>query len=309
MGAFMRVRLLLALALLMGAGPRAVAQAPPPPDQISVLVERVRELALAGNGQGLAALAAAGADVEEFVRAMTPAPSGLVIKERDRTPLPTGGQRLLLEIFTVRGTEARVFTWQLDLAEVADGPTAGAPPWRVTHLERLSIVSGLFALSLDVSRQYEVRRLTLKGPDLTLEIPAGVAFLAGTPEGPTAVVLLGSGEMRFSPPDPSERTQLRIFSGDDSLATSFDAVLVRIRPSDFAASFTEGTLTPRPPVAADVRRASGYFDEYVGRTLSLDLNDLSRDRWSLLPQGGDLIAEVRTEALRQPDVRARPVGR
>ena len=31
------------------------------------------------------------------------------------------------------------------------------------------------------------------------------------------------------------------------------------------------------------------------RTLNVDLNDLSRERWSLLPQPGDLIAEVRTK--------------
>ena len=36
------------------------------------------------------------------------------------------------------------------------------------------------------------------------------------------------------------------------------------------------------------------FDEYLSRTLQIDLTDLSRDRWSLIPSSGDLIAEVRT---------------
>ena len=36
------------------------------------------------------------------------------------------------------------------------------------------------------------------------------------------------------------------------------------------------------------------FDEYLSRTLQIDLTDLSRDRWSLVPSSGDLIAEVRT---------------
>ena len=70
---------------------------------------------------------------------------------------------------------------------------------------------------------------------------------------------------------------------------------MRIRPSDFATSFPEGTLTPRAVAAADARRAANYFDDYIGRTLNVDLNDLSRERWSLLPQPGDLIAEVRTK--------------
>jgi hypothetical protein len=36
------------------------------------------------------------------------------------------------------------------------------------------------------------------------------------------------------------------------------------------------------------------FEEDVARSFSLDLSDLSRDTWSLLPQAGDFIAEVRT---------------
>ena len=50
-------------------------------------------------------------------------------------------------------------------------------------------------------------------------------------------------------------------------------------------------------VAADLRRATSVFEDYVGRTLQIDLNDLSRDRWSLEPSSGDFIAEVRTQKL------------
>src|SRR4029453_7218616 len=51
---------------------------------------------------------------------------------------------------------------------------------------------------------------------------------------------------------------------------------------------------PRAVVPTEVRRGSELFDEYIGRSLQLDLTDLSRDRWSLIPSAGDLIAEVRT---------------
>ena len=36
------------------------------------------------------------------------------------------------------------------------------------------------------------------------------------------------------------------------------------------------------------------FNDYVGRTLQIDLSDISRDRWSLNPSYGDIIAELRT---------------
>ena len=43
-----------------------------------------------------------------------------------------------------------------------------------------------------------------------------------------------------------------------------------------------------------MRRAQEIFDDEVGKSFSLDLHDLSRDNWSLLPQAGDFLAEVRT---------------
>jgi hypothetical protein len=291
----MALRLLLAVALVLGAGHPAGAQPPPPSDAVAAFVDRLRDLALKGDSDALAALSVSGKNVDEFVRAMTPTPTALVIKERDRTPLPDGGQRLLLEIFAARDAEARVFTWQMDVTSARGSDAADPASWRVARLDRLSFVSGLFKLGLDVSKQYDVRNLTLKGADLTLQMASGTAFVATTPDGPTAIVLLGPGRLQFSPPDPSERTQIKIFSGSESLTADFDAALVRIRPSDFASSFPEGTLTPRLVAASDARRASSYFDDYIGRTLNVDLNDLSRDRWSLLPQQGDLIAEVRTK--------------
>ena len=74
----------------------AVAQPAAPADAIATFIDRLRELARGGDTDGLAALSVSGQNVDEFVRAMTPAPTALVIKERDRTPLPGGGQRLRL---------------------------------------------------------------------------------------------------------------------------------------------------------------------------------------------------------------------
>ena len=42
------------------------------------------------------------------------------------------------------------------------------------------------------------------------------------------------------------------------------------------------------------RRGLRVFDDNVPKSFNLDLSDLSRDVWSLLPQPGDFVAEVRT---------------
>jgi hypothetical protein len=158
----------------------------------------------------------------------------------------------------------------------------------------VSNVSGLFRLSLDATRQFDVRNLVVSGTDLTIEMATGTAFVAEIPDGPTAIVLVGRGRLKFAPPDPAERTQIRIFTGADDLVSDLDAAFLRIRPSDFAEKFRSESLVPRTVVQADLRRANEIFDEYLSRTLQIDLTDLSRDRWSLVPSSGDLIAEMRT---------------
>ena len=55
------------------------------------------------------------------------------------------------------------------------------------------------------------------------------------------------------------------------------------------------------PVTLDsraYRRGLGVFDEGVPKSFNLDLSDLSRDVWSLLPQPGDFVAEVQDPPLR-----------
>ena len=293
----MRLRVLTAIVLL--AAPGAAAQTGAP-DPIELFVLRLEQTASSGDRAKVQALAhpdIESAGVEDFAYAVVPTPTRLVIKERDRSAVDEGIQRLLLEVFIERGREARLSTWRMDIRELpaAARPDPAKPEWRILRLERLTVVSGLYQLALDPAQQFDVRDLTLVAPDLTIRMASGVAFIAQSPEGPTAVVLLGRGQMVLAPRDTAEQTQIRIFAGANSLDAEFDAAFIRVRPSEFQARFKKESLVPRPVSAGDLRRASDVFDEYIGRTLQIDMSDLSRDRWSLVPSSGDLIAEVRTK--------------
>jgi Peptidase family M1 domain len=290
----MRARLILTLACLCTAH-AAAAQPPSAPDPIEKLVARLEQALGTGNRPALLGLAVRDMDastLEEFAATAGEKPSRVVIKERDRQTVEGGHQQLLLEVFVERGIEASLSTWRVDLR-----PTPGAAEprdWRIEVIEPVSNVSGLFRLTLNTTRQFDVRNLVLTGTDVTLDMAAGTAFVAETPEGPTAIVLIGRGRMRFAPPDDAEKTQVRIFTGADELVSEFDAAFVRLRPSEFESRFKPEALVARAVAPSDLRRASEVFDEFIGRTLQLDLADLSRDRWSLIPSSGDLIAEVRT---------------
>jgi hypothetical protein len=279
------------LALFLLALPALVPYAAPQPDAVTALLARIEQAGREADVEAVLALAGGGVDLEEFARELSqPSADRLVVAERDRMAVEGERVRVLLEIFVEEDIEARLLTWSLDLVP---GATPLELP-RIVGAIRLTAITGLYRLALDTTREFAVHDLRLRAPDLSLDLSSGAAFIAEAGDGVTGVVLLGRGRMLFTPPDPAERTQVRIFSGRDALDAEFDAAFVRLRPSQFESLFPAGSLRPRAVNAQNARRALAVFDENVGRTLQIDLSDLSRDRWSLIPQGRDIIAEVRT---------------
>ena len=282
----MPLRFLLAFVLLFAAPQDQPAA---PTDPFAALVTSLEKAIVAGDRIGIRAAGASMNILDDFALALTmPPPQQIVIRERDRTALPAGGHRMLVEVFWQRGIEGRLSTWTLDVVE-EEGEL------RVRGVTRITHVTGLYRLSLDTTKQFDVKNLTVEAPDLALHMRSGTAFVSNTYEGTTAVVLLGKGEMRFTPKEAAERTQVRLYSGREALITSFDVAFVRVRPEDFALRFPAAALVERIPDQDDVRRASRLFAGAIGRTLQINLSDLSPDKWSITPQAGDMIAEIGTD--------------
>ena len=234
----------------------------------------------------------------EFFAAMVPQGiTRVVVKERDRSALqgalPGEGYRLVVEVFIETGPRGRIATWRLDIRRPR-GDDIGRQPWRITAQDRLASIEGLHRLALHPEKQFTAHNLVLQAVDFELRLPAGDVFVAETPEGVTAMVLLGEGTMVFEPAPKEERGQLKLFAGTESLETPFTSAFVRISPFEFERRFKSAMLEPVAFDARLHRRGVEVFEEGAPKSFNLDLSDLSREVWSLLPQPGDFVAEVRT---------------
>jgi hypothetical protein len=234
----------------------------------------------------------------EFFDAMVPQGiTGVVVKERDRAPLqgslPGEGYRLVVEVFIETGPRGRIATWRLDIRRPR-GDDIGRQPWRILAQDRLASIEGLHRLSLHPEKQFIARNLVLKAVDFELRLPAGDVFVSETPEGMTAMVLLGDGTMVFQPAPKEERGQLRLFGGTESLETAFTSAFIRLSPFDLEQRLQLEMLESVPLDSRTYRRGLEVFDAGLPKSFNLDLSDLSRETWSLLPQPGDFVAEVDT---------------
>jgi hypothetical protein len=291
----MGIRALLPCAVLCLTLPTASrpASAFAQEDGVTRLVFAVEQAIRSGDPGALRAHVLADAPpahVTDFVQTMTlPQATSATVKERDRAPLEGGRGRLLLEILTVHDREARVTSWRVDVAPGRDADT-----WKIADVERMTTVNGLYRLTLDTSVEYAVHDLVVNAPDLTIVIPSGHAFAATTPDGPTAYVIMGRGRVTLAPSPEVERGQVRLFSGDDVFNSEVTGMFLRVNPGDVGNRLTQSALAARPADQRHARRAAQLFEAYAPKSFLIDLNDLSAERWSLVPTGNDFVAEIET---------------
>jgi hypothetical protein len=283
-------RACLILGLVSAFAASAGAAQPDPADRLVAAVEAAIR---AGDHAALRALARPDVNagrLSEFAVSLAQTPSAeATVKERDRSPLANGGQRLLLEVLTVTAGEGRVSTWRIDAV-----PGPPGTPWAIGDVERITQINGLYRLALDSSTEWDVRDAVITAPDVTLTVASGFAFAARVPDGPTAMVFVGRGTVAFTPAPEAERNQVRIFSGSEALRTGFRALFIRLAPDEFASRLSAGSLKPRAVDAAHLRRAQQVFETQLPNSFEIDLNDLSSAQWSLVPTAGDFVAEIAT---------------
>jgi len=277
-----------------------VARAQQEADGVRLLLLRVERIVQEGDAAAYFAALSPTADrnrAREFAGfELIPGATRAVVRERDREPLagtlPGNGYRLMVDVFAEFGSRARVATWRLDVKRTGQAGTDGE--WTINDEEKLSSVDNIYRVGLNATKAFAARNLQIATEDLELALPEGSVFVADIDVGVTAVVLLGKGAMHFHPAPATERGQVKIFCGNETLDTAFDAAFIRINPADFNDVFAAAALQPKPIEPRELRRAQEIFRDESQKSFVIDLGDLSRDAWSLLPNSADFVAEVRT---------------
>jgi hypothetical protein len=289
-------RTLVLLALTVGAAAPAHAQ---DDEGVQLLLRRIERVVRAGDTAAYFTLLSAGADRQratDFASSeLMPGVSRSVLQERDRSPLAgaaDNGYRMMVDVMAEFGTRARIATWRLDVKRT--GKAGAEDEWTIADEERISSVESIYRLMLSTTKQYTARDLKISAEDLDLTLPEGSVFVAEIDSGVTAVVLLGKGTLNFHPAPAPEKGQVKIFCGSETLETRFDTAYIRLNPADFESFFASSALQQVAVDSRGFKRAQDVFRDEATKSFVIDLGDLSRDPWTLLPGQGDFLAEMRT---------------
>jgi peptidase M1-like protein len=282
---------------VLWAAPSAAQQREP--DPTDVMVRKFERALNAADRAALLALFASSvpqSQVEEYTNDLLI--TGAVrttLRERARAPLegapPGDGFSLIIEFFIETAGKARILTAGMDIRRPPGGDIES---WRVVGAEGLTSVEGLYKLRVNTNRPLTARNLEITSEDLVITLQEGTVYLVECDEGVTGLMLIGRGEMRFSPTSDAERGQVRLFSGSDTLTSQFEDAYIRLSPSDYEKRVTTASLTPGTPQERLTRRALDIFARESNRSFNVDLQDLSSEAWHLLPPADDFLAEVDT---------------
>lgn len=293
----MRKIALVAAALLVGLSSAPVAQTgqarPSQADSVVRLLSDIESAVGSSNAEEFARLTSSAIPADELTMLtgslVRDGQTSAVVRERDRRPAGPG-YSLLVEILIAKGDSGRIVTWELRVQPKADDPNR----FEIVGATSIAAVDGLAKLKLDTTRQFAARDLVFASPGLNLHMSSGSVFLSHVEDGTTALVFRGKGTMRFAPEDPAEQIQVRAFSGKPVLETPLEAVFIRLNPYEFSSYVAAAQLEATPVKPGDAARARSFFDELSAKSYTLTLADMTTDRWSLLPQAGSALAEVRT---------------
>ena len=308
-------RAVLARLLVALSSPAALAQPAVPPldaEELQVLrvLQQIESAVSTSDRAAWLSLISANADPDaagEFFDAAVPrGVTRAVVRERDRAPLdgalPGDGYRMIVEVFVESGPRGQLSTWRLDIRRPAGSvarPGESDTPWRVVAHDQLSQVAALHRLALDRERHYTANR-----------VRDHLGGLRAAPAGRQRVRRqhrrrrLGAGAARRRPDDLQADAQDRAGPGAALRRYRRPRHPLRggLRPRSARTTSSSTSPTARcaatPPEARLFARAREVFEEEVAKSFSLDLSDMSRDIWSILPQPGDMVAEVRTRRFR-----------
>ena len=101
--------------------------------------------------------------------------------------------------------------------------------------------------------------------------------------------------MTFSPTPQSEKGQVRIYSGEDAHQARFNSLYLRAHPAEFDRRLDVTAFHVRDVDPRDLRRAEAVFQENLPNSYGIELADLSRDKWSVIPKFGDIVSEMQTD--------------
>ena len=199
---------------------------------------------------------------------------------------------LFFQVFYQNSYSALFETWKLTLVRSGDG-------WEVKNKEVTRSLSNLFKIRIPSDRVEKAASVEINHVDFKITFQDAYVFYDNIPHLETALLIIGKGQVRFTPSDATEKHQLDLVYKKDKIEEKIEYVFLRFSNSFFNNNIkirnaVPVVLTATSAEEAPISQAYSIFSEHYLRFYVIQ-HSLSRDPLSFLPQGDEAVIEFKGE--------------
>jgi hypothetical protein len=207
-----------------------------------------------------------------------------VFKTRKRIEIENGIRTYLNVVFE-NAHSVIIEMWRLDLVQLSD-------QWRIGEKRITREIRNLYKVQVPSGREERVSRVEIKHADIQISFRDPVVFYDNIPDVETALLVIGEGELHFTPSLPRERHQLELVYKKGFLHDRLNYVFVRCSNALFESNIRIEKNQGKSTVIdqAEKNRAYSLFTQHYSRSFTVE-NSLDGKRYSILPQGEEAVIE------------------
>ena len=175
--------------------------------------------------------------------------------------------------------------WRLRLVKI-DGN------WLINFKEEAGDIQTLYKISIPSGRMERAKSVEINHIDIQLVFHDAAVFYDNLPNRDTALLIVGKGDLRFSPSLEREQHQLELIYGKPVLTDTLKYIYIRCSDSFFKEniSITKSGNDAAPITQSEQNKAYSLFVKHYSRSFTIE-DSLNNERLSFLPQGDEVVLE------------------
>lgn len=197
-----------------------------------------------------------------------------------------GTYHVILRVLFQNSYAVLMDLWRLDVVHSGMG-------WRIRRIEYTDDVRMLYKIQLPSDRVVRARSFEVRHADIRISFQNAICFYDNIPDLETALIVVGDGQLHFSPSHPREKHQLELVYKKPFLEDRLEYVYMRISPSFYKSNVTIVPETDAEPISeSEINKAYPLFTKHYSRSFTVR-DSLTDEMLSVLPQGEEAVFEFK----------------
>lgn len=201
---------------------------------------------------------------------------------------PNFFQHVYFQVLYQNSYSALIEVWKLELRKVAN-------EWQIQKKEVTESVTSLYRIRIPSTRAERVSSITITHADIQLTFKDALIFYDNVPDLEIALIIIGKGQLFYSPSNQVEKHQLELAYKKGVLEDRLEDAFLRFSNSFFQNNIKieRGPLQETMPVTQEeYGHASSLFSRCYPRSFTIE-NSITGELLSFMPQGEQAVFDFK----------------